>query len=93
MSDLYRLHDELVAEILPRIVKPILAAGGGSNEILVLIESLLAGTAMFVGEGRTSLPPAQRQRVARALIQAAAEGAKGRTGQAATADTVRRILH
>ena len=83
MSAHYDLHNELVAEILPRIVKPILAAGGGPGEVLVVIESLLVGIVLFAGNGVANP----------ALVQAVADGAKARLAGGYLAAYRRILLH
>lgn len=68
MSKLSDLHNKQAGAIVRRIVKPTLAAGGDFKDILVLLESVVAGTVGFVGNGGGDDK----------IIDHLAEGAKGR---------------
>ena len=51
MSQLSDLHNELAPTIVRQIVKPTLEAGGSFKDVLVLLESVIAGTIGVVGNG------------------------------------------
>jgi hypothetical protein len=41
--DASKRHNEISRDLLMRIVKPVTEAGGGTSEIMVILESVVAG--------------------------------------------------
>ena len=42
------LHNQIAGEIVASIVKPVWRSGGGTKDILVLLESVIAGVSLAV---------------------------------------------
>ncbi len=50
MSDTSELHNRLAADLVAALVKPVIAAGGGPRDVLVLLESVALGVCLVIGE-------------------------------------------
>lgn len=43
MADKHTRHNEISRDLLMRIVKPVIDAGGTTSEVMVILESVVAG--------------------------------------------------
>jgi hypothetical protein len=43
MTDASKRHNEISRDLLMRIVKPVIEAGGTTSEVMVILESVVAG--------------------------------------------------
>lgn len=43
MPDAAKRHNDISRDLLMRIVKPVLEAGGGTSDVMVILESVVAG--------------------------------------------------
>lgn len=44
------LHNRLARELLPALVKPVLASGGSPRDVMVLLESVALGVCLYLAQ-------------------------------------------